>query len=66
MADSSPHDCDSKGAHAGGCVEWKRWSGSRLVMLAQNCETVDVVVASEKTAFVLIELVESCKTVDMW
>jgi len=66
MADSSPHNCDSKGARSGECAVWRRQSDSSLVVLAGNCKAVDLVVACEKTAFVLIWLVESCKAVDMW
>jgi hypothetical protein len=46
-------------------VAWRRQSDGSLVALAANCETADLVVACEKTAFVLIWLVENCKAVDM-
>ena len=71
MADSSPHgdsphDCEWKGTSAGGRVAWRRRNYISLVLLAENCEVVDLVVLCEKIDFVLIWLVESCKTVDMW
>jgi len=66
MADNSPHDCDSKGARAGGSVAWIRRSDSSLVVLAENCEVVDLVITCRKITFVLIWLEKNCKTVDMW